>query len=309
MLFDSVKQESVDLYKFKIRNETDEGIVERVIQSQIKTLLLNKGFDHKAVNTIFFNKVIYFSAKQIHDKKNTDLLLSGGWYKYGPCYEKGRVGEGTRMFLDPLKPSKNITEEVESVFEEEFPIFMESMENQDQFFHSYLDHVYTTRQEHDEIKEFYINKNDLCFNAYNLAYGKNEVSTKQFRRNLINFEKSILKRDYCDFAKLEESDFANSQRLISLIGEALIKYVENKEELQDEFLESNIKSVAFMFDRFIQMPFADKNYIATFVTSSEKFRQLKETEMLNQYSKHTKFVDSKLDEAIEVLEPHKELLL
>jgi len=304
-----VNQGELDLYNLKIGNETDEGKVERVMLSQVKRLLLDKGYNCDKINTIFLNKVIYFSANKIFNNKNPGLLLSGGWYKYGPCYEKGRVGEGTRLFLEPLQPSKRVLEEVEIVFNEEFPLFIKSAENDDQFYHSYLDHIYKQKQEHDELKDFYLTKNEVCFNAYNLAFNKEGVSSEQFRKNLLDFEKAALDKDYLGFTRLNEDKVDRILKLISLVGETLIKYTEQKDSLNDDFLEFQIKSMAFNFDKFIQMPFADKNYIATFKTNNAHFKLIKKDEMEKQFAKHNDYIETKLTETIELMEPYKTLLM
>jgi hypothetical protein len=198
-----------------------------------------------------------------------------------------------------------VYDEVEEVFEEEFPIFKEAIEKKDQFYHSYLTHIYSNKQEYPQLKDFYSTKNTLCYNANNIVFNKNNITTNQFRRNIVDFEKAVLNEEYLSFINSTQSQIENSLKLVSLIGETIITHIEKSAQLTDEYLESQVKSMSFLFDKFIQMPFADKNYIATFKTNNERFRSIKKSEMEIQFSNHSKFIDNKLVELMEMLEPYK----
>lgn len=305
-----ITQVPVNLYDYQIKNETDEKIVERTFLGQILYLLKEKKYEKEDINTIFLNKVIYFSAREI-EKTNSKLGLSKGWYKYGPCYEAGRLSEQglTKYYFKNLKPIDCTIPEIEKTFGEEIGPYIGTIKHDERFFYHYLDHIYRDRQEYKELNAFYLTKNDLSYNAFKLAYN-GDISAEKFRRNLIDFEKAIIDKKYLNFIGMKDKHMDLILKATSLIGEPIIKYSEIKDKLDfDPILDNQIKNMALVFDTIIQMPFAYKNYYKTFETNNSIFRGTKRDELERNFGKSMELVENKIRECLAALAPYSNLIL
>jgi hypothetical protein len=277
-----VKVPSINLYDFTTRNRESENLAIYEIQRQILRFLDDNKkriefFKHRD-SSIPINKIIYFSAKAL-ENINKKLIISRGWYKYGPCYEGGRHSEESLslMVFPNLEPAKTILPEIEENCKKEISIFLKTKFRE--YPYDYLTHIYNERVDFPEIKEFYIAKHELSNALFQWLRGE-QVSSEKLNKLFINFDKEIANPRYFNLLKISDKDID-----VILEYTSILNYIINNSTKIDKKSEFIIHESVNNFINIVLMIFADKNYSYTFHTSNEKYKKIIIEHLNNNYKK------------------------
>lgn len=278
-----VKVPSINLYNFTTKNRESENLAIYEIQRQVLRFLEDNKkriefFKHRD-NSIAINKIIYFSATAL-ERINKKLIISRGWYKYGPCYEGGRHSEESLslMIFQNLEPSKTILPEIEENCKKEIPIFLKTKFKE--YPYDYLTHIYKERVDFNEIKGFYIAKHELSNALFQWKRGE-QVSSTKLNELFINFDKEIINPKYFNLMKISDIDLDAILDYTSILS-----YIINNFNKFDKKIEFIIEDAINNFVNIALMVFAYKNYAYTFHTSSEKYKKDKITFLNENYKKY-----------------------
>jgi len=262
--------------KLKVTNSTVEYILVNNLLGQIRTWLSNNRYDIKIVNTLLLNKLLYFIIKGLNEN-NPHIKFSGGWYRYGPCLEEYRIrGEDGTTDLTIIEPSPNrqILAEVKTICEEEIPLFFEYAEKDKykKYFYHYLEYVYSNKCEYEELKEYYISKNNLAYSLLRFAFNKEK--NPNLKKYFLNFQRAVVNKKYTNFVKIKGSTneimfnyLTEIKKLMQLESDGRLK---NPEEFWFVF-----RKVALDFERTVLGEYSYKNYIATYKDINPKKESVK----------------------------------
>jgi hypothetical protein len=150
-----------DLTVYKVRSMRQQKDAVNYLQAMINRWSIDKGTS--IPNPIVLNKIVYYSAKAIH-AKNPSFIIESGWFRYGPCFEEGRMFEDEvhgvsirPVSKDPPRP------EVAAACEEHVGKWNE-WNDRDARFRGYLQYIYSEKCDVPKLKDYYIAKHELsCF--------------------------------------------------------------------------------------------------------------------------------------------------
>jgi len=272
-----INTQITDLSSFKIKIPEDEQRVTNELVSQILGWMKKNHKPFFRVNTLIMNKLVYFSMKEIQ-KINDSILITNGWYKYGPCYEELREREAPDRFSDysNFAPRSNYMEEVERVCSSEFIKFEESSNTdasasgENRYYYNYLKHVYSEMvpEELRWLQPFYQSKHDLEHLMYVLAVDPNISDDKaelqqKFSDSLFKFESAICDTDYDSHVKLGKIQDV-TLRFSALLEPIFNDYLLSTTQQVNPKIRLFAGEFARFFDDALLMPFAYKNLISTF---------------------------------------------
>ncbi len=313
-----IKLKEVDLHSIKVKRREDEQSATNELVCQILGWMKENGKPISRVNTLIMNKLVYFSMQEIR-KTNNSLLITNGWYKYGPCYEELRVREGPDRIEDYSKfnPRAGYLDEVNTVCSREFPLFEKSScvdastSVKEQYYYTYLKHVYLdlVPPKLKWLQTYYQSKHELEYLMYCLAFDLSNLNDdksslqEQFSECLFQFESAICDTDYEEHVKL------NGLQDITLRFSAILEPVFNDYCLsttrqKDPVLDSIVGRVAIFFDGDILMPFAYENLIATYESPFENVLVSKKKTFAKTADKLTEKIRLKLFDMVYDLKKH-----
>lgn len=297
-----IAQEPIDLYEFRVTNKDSERQAITEIQSQILKWLQDEDLDVKIKSirssSILLNKLTYYITNDI-EKKNSRLKISRGWYKYGPCYENGRQGEGsiTLTLFDYLLPSKMILPEVEDNCKTEIPLFLKDIEKNHAYPFEYLKHIYTDRVDFPKIQKFYLAKHFLAGLASEYSKNPTETNIEELNKLTINFDKEILSSQYRSIVGIPPKDIDLILEFTALMNQILSDTLDNPTEKQ----KSLAQKVIYDFNNIVLMTFANKNYIFTFRTSNYRHENIIKSITENAYAEYMNKTQSLIGEYYQAL--------
>lgn len=283
-----ITTKKVDLHSAKIKNQEDEGAATRELVSQVLGWLSSNGKPFSRVNTLIMNKLVYFSMKEIQ-KTNPSLVITNGWYKYGPCYEELREKEAPDAMEEygAYEPRASCLDEVGLICKREFPLFESSSKAdgstsiKERYYYTYLSHVYSecVPEGLEWIQPFFESKHKLENLMYRLAfepgeeYNKSEMQ-REFSDCLFQFESAICDSEYSQHVKLGELQ-GTTLRFSSLLEPLFNDYLLSSRAGENPVLESVGKEFARFFDEGVLACFAYKNLAGTFEAPSEQTEKAK----------------------------------
>jgi hypothetical protein len=210
-------------------------------------------------------------------KINDSLLITNGWYKYGPCYEELRDKEAPDNFLDysMFTPRMNYLDEIDTICSTEFIKFEEttrsdgSVSEEEMYYYTYLKHVYSEKipKELNWLQPFYQSKHELENIMYVLTIDQDRSSDKaelqqKFSDSLFRFESAICDTDYANrvnLGRIQDVTLRFSALLEPIFNDCLLSDTSH----YNPKIHAFASEVARFFDNTLLMPFAYKNLIAT----------------------------------------------
>lgn len=281
-----------DLYKINTYQYSEEQRAVFEIQRQIRKWLEETYgdqtiLDNSKYNSIIINKITYFSAKAIQ-KNNPDLVISGGWYIYGPCYELGRRSEESisLMVFDKLNTSETVIKEIENTCSEQVAKFLDSTSKED-FPYTYLQHIYANKSEYKELKDFYVSKHELSKKLFDFEKIKKEGTAIDYDgiyQAINEFEAAISSESYYKKINLPEDDVYTMLEFTGLMQHFLEK--NGKENPHWELFKS--------FQELILLGFACKNYNHTFESKNQTWERKIKKDMQKKYTTAIEAIKNKL---------------
>lgn len=283
-----------DLHKINTYQYTEEQRAVFEIQRQIrKWLEVTYGdqtiLDNSKYNSIIINKITYFSARAIQ-KTNPNLVISGGWYIYGPCYELGRHSEESisLMVFDTLNTSETVIQEINDACSEQVAKFIDSADKEG-FPYQYLQHIYANKSEYKELKDFYLSKHELTKKLFNFKKTKKEgtaIDYEEISHAITEFETAISSEKYYKKINLPEDDVYTVLEFTGLMQHLLEKKYYGNENLRWELLKS--------FQELIVLGFACKNYNHTFESKNQTWERKIKENMQKKYTSAIGAIKNKL---------------
>lgn len=282
-----IKPQTINLYKTDtwLRQKEQNAVLE--ILGQIRGWLEKENLTNIILrnrsSSILINKLVYFSSVNI-SKKNQKLQISGGWYKYGPCYDLGRRSEESlslEMF-DKLKPKQDILSEITQTCEEHVPIFLESI-GRNNFPYAYLTFIYSKKWEYGWLKDYYITKNNL---EILLRKAKPKIKKDDINKCFMEFDMSITNSKYHHQIEIPDDIINKILSFTSLLGELY----SNQTNLNQDLM----LAMKNYFTENILMIFSYKNYKKTFHTPNQNFKSIIIQNMQDNYEQFVKDLDDKL---------------
>lgn len=263
----SITLKKINLRNYKIRNLAQEELASYNIISEALGWIKDSGYTRvlssKSISMLV-NKIVYFSSRDL------GLKITRGWYKYGPCYEKGRMPESLGVdMITGLIPSQTITKEVEAVCQEHVPIFNKGLE--EDYPYEYLKYIYENKNDFSTLKEFYIKKHELAYVLQNLS--KNYETAKEselveFDKKMFDFEQVITDEDYYNKVNIAKNQLSDYLDYTMSIRRLLTDSITNKNS-------SNKILVTKISREFINLGlafFAEKNYVYSLTSFSDKHK-------------------------------------
>jgi|GEM_PF-7069410 len=285
-----IRLQSINLYKAntKIREREREVLFE--ILSQVKGWMKEKNLERDLIkersNSILVNKLVYYIANLL-ESKNPKLIISRGWYKYGPCFEDGRRNEESLSLIVfeklEARKSNEIIPEIKSICEEHVPLFFQSIKtDKSKFPYDYLLYIYSKKQVYPWLKEYYTNKHKLEYLLRTNTIKGEESINKIF----MDFDKSIMDHKYLN-------NIGVSENIVDKILEftALLSTSYSKKDTENYELFQDMKDY---FTDDLLMFFSHKNYEKTFLSSNQEFKRVIVERMKEYNRKFEKKLDEKL---------------
>lgn len=282
-----IGQESIDLYNFRITNKDLERQAIIEIQTQILKWLQDAELDTQIkatkCNSILLNKLTYYIANEI-EKKNRHMIISRGWYKYGPCYEAGRHGEEslTLSLFDHLLPSKRIIPDVESICEKEVPLFLKYTEKSQYYPFEYLKHIYNEKVDYPKIQNFYTCKHLLTSLVSECQKNPIKANIEKMNKLTMDFDKEILSSVYRNVVGIPVNDIDLVLEFTSLMNQNLNDLYKDPNEKQTTLSYKIVDD----FINIVLMTFANKNYIYTFRTSNSRHEEVIKSNVRKAYDNY-----------------------
>ena len=254
----------VDLYSIEMKGAHDERVAIIEIQKQIRHWISKNFGDHESdiititSSSILLNKLMYYISNEIK-KKNSNFIITGGWYKYGPCYENGRNGEGsysleTFQCLEKDRKIPDIIDEVNTVCKEHVPKFWESVNKEhNKFPWDYLSYVYHEKVDFPFLKSFYTSKHELL----NALMHEKEIlkDGKKMTRIFMDFDAAIINPKYVNQVDLKEQDVYYLTEFTTLLADCVLNNPGGKIPV--------LADMSNYFNEYIIRLFSSKNYIKT----------------------------------------------
>lgn len=300
----SIHTKPVDLYSIKVHDKLNETLAIYEIQGQIKHWLKEnkEKYPLSEITTLLINKLVYYSMLSISDTVNSELKISSGWYKYGPCFEVMRDKEMDLVNYYISETRNYCVDEIAKVCEEEIPIYLvatkKDLKTENRFFYTYLKHIYEDKNVYPELGGYYPNKHELAHLALSAAYNPEKIKAREISKAVLSFNREINKGTYSEFVGLDTKTIEDTHAFTIALEQTLIV---NKEKSSPGSTENRVatlaKELAHSFDDIPLMIFAYKNYIRTFedvdkkeevqkkeAFSGEVIRYLTRTQNLNDYT-------------------------
>jgi len=283
---------NIDLHNFEVKDKADEDAALFEMLAQIKMWLSEKGINRNKVYSILLNKLIYYSARELA-LVNPAFKISGGWYRYGPCFEAMREREMSEETIE-ISDTKNktVVEEIIKVCEEEVPIYLKTIEKgirtENRYFYDYLMHIYTSpkRMVYPELANFYPAKHKLSKEVLDVAYDS-KSNTHALTRMVIKFNSEITKSKYVSFVGIDYSTICKVHDFTLALEETLVqsKELESQGKVNLELMSTS-QHMAHVFDEIPLGSFAYKNYYSTYVDVSPEEESMKKEGFLGQAQRY-----------------------
>ncbi len=260
-----------ELVEFNVTSPDQEFILVMNIFNQIRAWMAKKELPINFVNSLLLNKLTYFTVKELRNI-NPKILVSGGWYKYGPCLEtlraNGERGTTDLKIITPIK-IKKIWPEVEKVCTEETNIFYADEKEQTnvKYFYKYLKHVYTDKSEYEDLKDYYITKNELAYLFLKFAF--DQKLDPNLKLAFVRFERALMNKDYLKFVNLTESQVTIVFDYLSIMKK-LLEIHNNSTLKKNETYWQIVRKIASDFEQDVLGEFAYLNYMATYKDIDKK---------------------------------------
>jgi len=274
----SLRTKEIDLYTAKTRNREQERYAIFEIEKQILQWLKDNKLEkelhsYKNIN-ILINKLVYYISKEFQ-AKNPKLIITRGWYRYGPCFELGRNSEDS-MHLGwfgriELNRQQKVPEETSEVCEEQVPVFIKKTD-EDMFPHDYIEYVYRKKCDFEWLKEFYLTKHKLTKDVYNFT----KVNEEELIDSFIDFDRAILDKCYLGRANIPRLDINTILDFTSLLSE----------ETRNCDHSSYFESLRDYFNNNIISIFAFKNYVATLTSSNVAHQKVINWRLKGNYTRY-----------------------
>jgi hypothetical protein len=283
-----IRSTNIDLHKHKIRRWFDEQQAIFSIESQILQWLKDAG-DEKAVlgtrsSSLLINKLMYFISERL-EKTNPSLVISRGWYKFGPCFEHGRQGEESMSLFafDKHKPVNTILPEVSQECELQVPRYLKSLERDGSFPYGYINYVYSERCNYPWLQNYYLAKHNLSKLLSDMDI--KDVKEKELNKAFIEFDRAVLDSKYRNKINISSQE-ANRVLEIS----SLTSYMAADKKKYGEYFNN----IRHYFTENVLLTFAMKNYENTFHTSNIGFEKIIAENMENNYKNYMAEIPEKL---------------
>ncbi len=295
-----IGQEPINLYEFRVKNRDLERQAIIEIHSQILKWLQDEKLDTQIksirCNSILLNKLTYYIANDI-EKKNRHMVISRGWYKYGPCFESGRRGEESLALtmFDHLLPSKKVIQEIEDTCKKEVPLFLKNIDRSQDYPFEYLMHIYTDRVDYPKIKNFYLAKHILTGSIREYRKESTKSNIDELNKASMDFDKEILAASYRSTVNIHPTDIDLILEFSALMNQILNDAYENPDEIP------LANKIANDFINIVLMTFANKNYLYTFKTSNLQHRAILKNITESAYYGYIKRTESLIGEYYQAL--------
>lgn len=255
-----IKSEAVDLYKHKVRTHSSENVAIFEIEGQILKWLIDNSMQRvieSGSGSILLNKLVYFISEKL-EKINQNLIISRGWYKYGPCYEHGRWGEESLSLaaFGKLEPRKEVITEIAEICKDHVPRFLDSS-NRGNFPYNYIEYIYSEHCNFPWLQEYYLSKHKLSHILG--ALDKQRIEEKEINKAFIDFDKAIINKKYLNKVGIDDGVVEDILEITTLLSDVAI----NPEEKGIDYF----RDIRDYFNENILITFASKNYIKTLRTS------------------------------------------
>jgi hypothetical protein len=297
-----IGQEPIDLYDFRVKNRDLERQAIIEIHSQILKWLQDEKLDSQIksirCNSILLNKLTYYIANDI-EEKNRHMIISRGWYKYGPCFEAGRRGEESLALtmFDHLLPSKKVIQEVEKTCKKEVPLFLKNIDKNQDYPFEYLKHIYTDRVDYPKIQNFYLAKHNLTGIAREYRKESTESNIEELNRVSMDFDKEILAASYRSTVNIPPNDIDLILEFSALMNQILNDAYENPDQEKISLANKTVDD----FINIVLMTFANKNYLYTFKTSNLHHKDMLKKLTESAYDSYIKRTESLIGEYYQTL--------
>jgi hypothetical protein len=290
MSYVQIRQSKIDLYEKKILNKQDELQAILSIESQILQWLKEKEVDKRILqhrgNSLLINKLTYFISEKL-EEINPRLIISRGWYKYGPCFEHGRRGEESLSLFTfgyHKKPDK-ILPEIDEECSIQVPKFLESIAKDGSFPYSYVHYIYSEKCNYPWLQQYYLSKHKLSHMLSETEFKR--IEEKELNKAFIEFDRAILDSRYAKKIGLPKQDASKLLEVTCLLNHAL----RHPEEYEDE----HVRHIRTYFTENILLAFAFKNYENTFHTSRMGHKKIITENMEDNYSRFVAEIPERLN--------------
>ncbi len=284
-----IRSANIDLYKHKIHNWFDEQQAIFSVESQILQWLKDNGEDKDVLgnrsSSLLINKLIYFISERL-EKTNPSLVISRGWYKYGPCFEHGRKGEESMSLFafDKHKTVSRILPEVSQECEQQVPKYLKSLEKDGSFPYGYIHYIYSERCNYPWLQEYYLGKHRLSQVLSDLEHGK--TKEKDIIKAFIDFDRAIINTKYQKEINVRQIDIDKILEVTALLSCT----ARDPENSKTEYF----RNMRTYFTENVLLAFAIKNYERTLHTGTLGFQKLIAENMENNYKNYLQDIPDKL---------------
>jgi len=271
-----IKTKPVDLYSLIVNGKAREQQATNELVTQILGWLNENDKNLKTINTLIMNKLVYFSLLELR-KTNPRLMISNGWYKYGPCYEELRQYEAPDRILDyaHFKP-RAFSTEVENVCKTHFALYEKS--RHEKYFFNYLKFIYSRLVPDNfvPIQPFYLAKLELSNLTYEAFTAKETTKfADKFSRAIYDFESSVCNADYSKFCDINQADEDIMLTFTSMIEPLYTRHIFSSDAQKSNKARSFASHLAIFFDERVLLPLSYRNLFATFQSPVEAYTKVK----------------------------------